>query len=51
VPFCWLASDLRYVGNSLVPVCWLASDLRSVCNSLAPTDRHQRVTNRSWIRG
>jgi hypothetical protein len=29
-----LASDLRYVGNSLAPVCWLASDLRYVGNSL-----------------
>jgi hypothetical protein len=36
VPVYWLASDLRYVVNSLVPVCWLASDLKSVVNSLVP---------------
>jgi hypothetical protein len=40
VPVCWLASDLRYVVNSLVPVCWLASDLRYVVKSLV------RLTNR-----
>jgi hypothetical protein len=36
LPVCCLASDLRYVGNSLVSVCWLASDLRYVGNSLVP---------------
>jgi hypothetical protein len=34
VPVCWLASELRYVVNSLVSVYWLASDLRYVVNSL-----------------
>jgi hypothetical protein len=24
VPVCWLAPDLKYVGNSLVPVYWSA---------------------------
>jgi hypothetical protein len=43
VPVCWLASDLRYVGSSLVPICWLASDLRYVVNSLVP----ERVNNKS----
>jgi hypothetical protein len=45
----WLASDLRYVVNSLVPVYWLASDLRSVVNSLVPEANQQTGTRQLTI--